>query len=197
LLGTYAISSAISLQVGVADTVTTLGLNSRTTSTPITAVESKKSLISLLTLTAPDSWGSFKGSALYFGFDYGQGAPQSDVPGPGVIHPGKDKKELYLGTTINTPVKDLTFGAAWDAIFHNDVGGEDYSYFQAIGGYASYKLTDKLTLSGRGEYADGEGLQAISASGNSVGITRPREAMPSAARARREAPPWRTRRTTS
>jgi hypothetical protein len=165
LLGTYSITSAISLQLGVADTVTTLALNSRTTATPTTAIESKKSLVSLLTLTAPDSWGSFKGSVLYAGFDYGQGAPQNDFPGPGVISPGKDKKELYVGTTVNTPVKDLTFGAAWDAIFHNDIGGEDYSYFQAIGGYASYKLTDKLTLSGRGEYADGEGLEAASGSG--------------------------------
>jgi hypothetical protein len=165
LLGTYSITSAISLQAGVADTVTTLGVNSRTTSTPITAIESKKSFVSLLTLTAPDSWGSFKGSALYAGFDYGQGAPQNDVAGPGVIHPGKDKKEIYVGTTINTPVTGLTFGAAWDSIFHNDIGGEDYSYFQAIAGYASYKATDKLTLIARGEYADGEGLQVISASG--------------------------------
>jgi hypothetical protein len=165
LLGSYNITSAINLQLGVADTVTTLGLNSRTTGAPITAVESKKSLVSLLTLTAPDSWGAFKGSVFYAGFDYGQGAPQHDVPGPGVITPGKDKKEFYLGATVNTPVTGLTFGASWDAIFHNDVGGDDYSYFQAVAGYLSYKVTDKMTLNGRAEYADGEGLEAISGSG--------------------------------
>jgi hypothetical protein len=155
LLGTYAVNSSISLQLGVADTVTTLPINARTTAGPESAIESKKSLISLLTLTAPDSWGAFKGSAFYAGFDYGQGSPM------------KDKKELYLGTTVNTPIKDLTFGASWDAIFHNDVGGMDESYFQAFAGYATYKATDKLTLNGRIEYADGIGLGA--AAGPSTG----------------------------
>jgi hypothetical protein len=167
LLGTYAINSSVNLQLGVADTVTTspLSVNSRTTGLPITANEGKKSLISLLTLTAPDSWGGFKGSAFYFGFDYGEGAPPNADPGaalpPGAIV-GKDKKELYIGTTINTPVTNLTFGASWDSIFHNDVGGYDYSYFQALAAYSSYKVTDKLTLNGRIEYADGEGLAAVS-----------------------------------
>jgi hypothetical protein len=162
LLGSYNITSALNLQLGVADTVTTLGANSRTTGAPITAIESKKSLLSLLTFTAPDSWGAFKGSAFYAGFDYGQGAPNVGpvVPAPSI--PAKDKKELYLGTTLNTPVTGLTFGASWDAIFHNDVGGLDYSYFQSFCGYISYKATDKLTLNGRAEYADGLGLEAIS-----------------------------------
>jgi len=149
LLGSYNITSQLNIQLGVANTVTTLGANSRTTGAPITAIESKKSLISLLTFTAPDSWGAFKGSAFYAGFDYGQGAPNvgTAVPFPSI--PAKDKKEIYLGATVNTPVTGLTFGASWDAIFHNDVGGLDYSYFQAIAGYISYKATDKLTLNGR------------------------------------------------
>jgi hypothetical protein len=162
LLGNYNITSAVNLQLGVADTVTTEGasVNSRSDA-GVMPIESKKSLVSLLTLTAPDSWGSFKGSAFYVGFDYGQGAAPSG-PGEPVA---KDKKELYVGTTINTPVTGLTFGASWDAIFHNDVMvdgvGVDESYFQAFAGYLSYKLTDKLTLNGRVEYADGEGLGAV------------------------------------
>jgi len=165
LLGSYNITSQLNIQLGVADTVTTLAANSRTTGAPITAIESKKSLLSLLTFTAPDSWGAFKGSAFYAGFDYGQGAPNvgTAVPAPSI--PAKDKKELYLGTTLNTPVTGLTFGASWDGIFHNDVGGLDYSYFQAFAGYISYKATDKLTLNARGEYADGLGLEAISFTG--------------------------------
>jgi hypothetical protein len=147
LLANYKFCDAVNLQLGVADTVTTLGLTSR--SDPGNQiVESKKAIVSLLTLTAPDSWGAFKGSAFYVGFDHGQGVY------------GHDKSEIYVGTTINTPVKDLTFGAAWDSIEHNDVAGEDESYFQAFGGYASYKVTDKLTMNGRLEYADGIGLGA-------------------------------------
>ena len=38
-----------------------------------TTIESKKALVSLLTLTAPDSWGGWKGSMLYAGIDYGAG----------------------------------------------------------------------------------------------------------------------------
>jgi hypothetical protein len=161
LLGSYNITSSLNLQLGVANTVTTEGLNDRSTGGNV--IESKKSLVSLLTYTAPDSWGAFKGSAFYAGFDYGQGASHNMTPNftqPGAIKP-KDKKELYLGTTLNTPVTGLTFGASWDAIFHNDVGGYDYSYFESFAGYLSYKATDKLTLNGRAEYANGSGLGAL------------------------------------
>jgi hypothetical protein len=174
LLGNYNITSAINLQVGVADTVTTEGasVNSRSDA-GVVPIESKKSLVSLLTLTAPDSWGAFKGSAFYVGFDYGQGAAPSSAGEP----PAKDKKELYVGATVNTPVTGLTFGASWDAIFHNDVVGldgvaVDESYFQAFAGYLSYKVTDKMTVNGRIEYADGEGLGAI------AGTTEVTEAVP-------------------
>jgi hypothetical protein len=152
LLASYKFCDAFSLELGAADTVTTTSdsVNDRVTSFGATPIESKKAFVSLLTLTAPDSWGSFKGSTLSAGFDHGQGAPTHD------------KSEVYVGTTINTPVKDLTFGVAWDAIFHNDVPVDgvdtDESYFQAIAGYGSYKLTDKLTLNGRVEYADGISL---------------------------------------
>jgi hypothetical protein len=163
LLGTYKVSDAITVQVGAADTVNTLGLNSRTD--PGSAViESKKSVVSLLTLTAPDSWGSFKGSALYVGFDYGEG----NSGGVNAIDSstGHDRNEWYVGATINTPVKDLTFGASWDWIHHFDVvipagGTLDAQYVDAFAGYGSYKLTDKLTINGRAEYANGPGLTGL------------------------------------
>ncbi len=145
LLASYKFCDAFGLKAGVANTVTTMNdVNSRGDRT----IESKKAFVGLLTLTAPDSWGSLKGSSLYGGWDYGQGAA------------AHDKSEIYVGTTINTPVKDLTFGASWDAIFHNDVAGVDEGYFQAIAGYASFKLSDKLTLNGRLEYASGPSLGA-------------------------------------
>jgi len=145
LLASYKICDAFSAQAGVANTVTTFGVNDRTP----TGIESKKAFLSLLTLTAPESWGSFKGSSLYAGWDYGSGAATHS------------KSEIYVGTTINTPVTGLSFGASWDSIFHNDVAGMDESYFQAIAGYVSYKATDKLTVSARGEYADGMGLGVL------------------------------------
>jgi hypothetical protein len=153
LLSYSPVADVVKLQAGVADTLTTTGYKSSTVNDRVTLpgenpTESRKALVSLLTLTAPDSWGGFKGSSLYIGWDYGQGAETHN------------KSEVYVGSTILTPVKDLTFGATWDSIYHNDVAGLDASYFQSIAGYVSYKPTDKLKLSGRAEYADGLGLGA-------------------------------------
>jgi len=155
LLGSYKFSDAVSLQVGVADMVTTGGVNDRSTGGMV--VESKKAVVSLLTLTAPDSWGFLKGSQLYAGIDHGQGAANVATDGDSI--PGvHDRTEWYVGTTINTPVTGLTFGGSYDGIEHNDVGGFDTGYFQAFAGYVSFKLTDKLTVNGRAEYASGYGL---------------------------------------
>ncbi|MGP8239366.1 MAG: outer membrane beta-barrel protein [Limisphaerales bacterium] len=163
LLGSYKVCDAVNLQAGVADTINTLGLNSRTD--PGSAViESKKSVVSLVTITAPTNWGSFGGSALYVGFDYGEG----NSGGVNSVNSstGHDRQEMYIGATINTPVKDLTFGAAWDWIHHFDVVNGlgstiDTRYVDAVSAYGSYKLTDKLTLNGRAEYANGPGLTGL------------------------------------
>jgi hypothetical protein len=145
LLAAYKFDDYISLQLGVANTVTTEGFGGSTVNTRIGA-ESQKGYVSLLSLTAPTNWGGFAGSVLYIGFDYGQGLAS------------KDRREAYLGATINTPVKGLTFGASYDALEHEDVGFVDSGWFAAYGGYASYALTDKATLSARAEYATGNGI---------------------------------------
>jgi hypothetical protein len=157
LLASYNITSEVNIQLGVADSVNTLGLNSRAIPGG-EYIESKKSFISLLTLTAPDSWGSMKGSAFYAGFDIGQGGATANPWGmPTQPH---NRSEIYLGTTVNTPLTGLAVGASWDAIFHNDVGPLDESYFQSFAGYVTYKATDKLTFAGRFEWADGLSLGA-------------------------------------
>jgi hypothetical protein len=161
LLASYKFCDSFSAQAGVADTVNTVGLNSRSDpGTPI--IESKKSLVSLLTLTAPDSWGSLKGSALYAGIDYGEGDSGGATVPKGTGH---DRQEVYVGTTINTPVTGLSFGASWDWIHHVDIltglGTVDAQYVDSIAGYVSYKATDKLSLNGRAEYANGPGLTGL------------------------------------
>jgi len=180
LLGAYKFCDAVSLQLGVADTVATspFSVNARTDGGTSSAIESKKAVLSLVTLTAPDSWGALKGSTLAFGADYGQGYTSTGYAGGGlpVAVPAHDRTELYVGTTINTPVKDLTFGASWDAIQHNDVVGSidgvtaavDSGYFIAYAGYVSYKATDKLTINGRVEYAQGLGLAVLTSAVDST-----------------------------
>jgi hypothetical protein len=168
VLASYKFADWIGLQVGVADEVSTIGgVNS--------GFESRKGVTSLLTLTAPDSWGALKGSALYGGLNYGPGA-------------GDDLVEWYVGTTINTPLTGLSFGASYDSI--SDValavpgtpitfpGGVatpgvpgftgDAGYFQSFAGYGSYKINDKASLNGRIEYADGGALAAAEAIQNGL-----------------------------
>jgi hypothetical protein len=158
LLAAYKFADWINVQVGAADTLTTFGgVNSRNAGIPAGAYasESKKTVVSLVTLTAPDSWGFLKGSALYGGFDHGQGAFSHDTT------------EYYAGATINTPVKDLSVGAAFDSIQHVDVAGFDAGYFKSIAGYVSYKLTDKATVNGRVEWATGSPIGANADANNS------------------------------
>jgi len=40
-------------------------------------------------------------------------------------------------------------------------GTYSFRYVDAVAGYASYKATDKLTLNGRAEYANGPGLTGL------------------------------------
>jgi hypothetical protein len=143
LLASYKFADWIGLQVGFADEVTTLGgINART--------ESRRGVVSLMTLTAPDSWGFLKGSALYGGFDYGPGS-----------YGASDTTEWYIGTTINTPVTGLTFGASYDGFSDVDIAGFDAGNFEAYAGYLSYKINDKASINGRAEYATGTGLQGL------------------------------------
>jgi hypothetical protein len=167
VLATYKFSDAISAQVGVVDDLNSptgiAGNNIRNfDGAHGSAIESKKSIVSLLSLTAPDSWGAIKGSGLYVGLDYGSGNAVENVNGSGVGGHIVDKTHLYVGATINTPVKDLTFGVAWDTVNNMDVvGGGLEGYASALGVYGSYKITDKLTINGRGEYAHGSAFDAI------------------------------------
>lgn len=146
LLASYKFAEWISAQAGIVDEVSTAGgVNAR--------YESRRGFISLLTLTAPESWGFLKGSALYAGLDYGPGA-------------ASDLTEWYVGATVNTPVKDLTVGFSWDNISDANVNGLDAGSFDSIAGYISYKVTDKATISGRAEYANGSALSALDSAVN-------------------------------
>ena len=172
LLGAYQFCDAVSLQLGVANELSAginRNLSGGTFGTGQYTIESKKALVSLLTLTAPTNWGSFGGSTLALGVDYGPGNAYSHSGAAGIPASAHivDKTHLYVGTTINTPVKDLTVGAAWDSVNNYDQvagvagvqnGGVE-GYASALDAYVSYKITDKITLNSRAEYAHGSGLR--------------------------------------
>jgi len=159
LLLSYQFCEEFSAEAGVADSITSQGnANSFIAGANTGVAESKKSFISLLTLTAPKAWGSLAGSTLSAGYDQGTGTSM----------PGADREELYVGTTINTPLKGLTFGASWDAVWNDDMNIFGFplgavtpatevntGYNTSYAGYMVYGVTDKLSLSARGEYFHG------------------------------------------
>lgn len=151
VLAEYKINDMIAVSGGVANTVTTGPINSRS------AVESKKAYIGMVNLTAPESWGAIAGSGLYIGSEYG--------PGFG----GKDRWHNYVGATVKTPLKDLTLGVAWDDVHKLDVAGVDTGYNMSIAAYASLRLSEKASVHVRGEYARGAGLGALADAFNGTG----------------------------
>jgi len=150
LLASYQVVPGVSLSAGVADTATTLGINTRST-----RAESHKAYLGSVTLTAPESWGAMAGSALYVGIIDGFGSKTF----AGVA---EDQSNIYIGATINTPLKGLKVGASYDQVRHLAVfgGTGDAGYAAAFDLYASFQVTDKLTISSRAEYAKGNNLGA-------------------------------------
>ena len=130
LLGTYKVCDMLTVNAGLAnpifwDVTTAPGL-------------SGKDFLASAVLTAPDSFGAFKGAQLTLGLTQ---AFQSG----GV-------NNYYAGLTLPTPIKALALGFAVDALQNlgQPSGGSGYTF----GVYATYQATDKLGLALRAEYVD-------------------------------------------
>ncbi|MBN9692640.1 MAG: outer membrane beta-barrel protein [Verrucomicrobia bacterium] len=92
-----------------------------------------------LSLKAPESWGWLAGSSLYGGIV------------DGGLSGSTDSVNYYVGLSMPTPIKEVTVGAAWDYI--SDGYGEG-SWGQAIAGYISWQITEKLKATSRVEFAN-------------------------------------------
>jgi hypothetical protein len=148
VLAAYNFFDWLSAQAGVGNT-TDAGLGTRSN------IESHKSYYGSLSLTAPNSWGFLAGSTLYGAVEGGRASNAS-----------QDQINYYLGAVVNTPVKGLKFGAAYDYLGANanqgQAGNSTSLPFnpgtQAFWGnatalYVTYQATDKLSFDGRAEYA--------------------------------------------
>lgn len=143
LLASYAFNDIVSASVGVADTFGS-PINQR--AFPARA-ESYKAYLGGLTLTAPSNWGFLAGSTLTGVIINGYNAAT------GTAGNGADQTSYYVGGTFNTPVEGLKVGASYDYLGVSEQTLSSASYANAAAVYASYRLTEKLTLHGRGEYA--------------------------------------------
>jgi len=92
-------------------------------------------------LSAPDSFGFFKGSTLDVAYINGQNN--------GAVAIGNEAiQNFYLGASVPTGVDKLSAGLAWDS---RKQGGGNGMTDTVLGVYLEYAATDKLSLNLRGE----------------------------------------------
>lgn len=160
---TYQVCDVVSASVAIADTYGPT-INGRAFMGPASTAagvqgpqaESYKTYMASMTFTAPTNWGALSGSTLTAciinGFDSGIGGSG------GANANGFDQTSFYVGGTLSTPVTGLKVGASYDyaALTSQPAGAgttESSGYANAVGGYLSYQMTEKLSAYGRAEYA--------------------------------------------
>jgi hypothetical protein len=146
VLATYRFNDNISAAVGAANTVGPRINLKAWDDTWYDKAESAKTYMASIALTAPQDWGALSGSTLYGGVVNGY-AEQAE----------ENTTSWYVGATVATPVTGLKLGAAFDYL---DIHHSDSSVW-AVGGYASYQATEKLSLHLRGEYVEATDIGAI------------------------------------
>jgi len=134
LLGTYKVCNAVTVTAGLVNRDVP-SVNDEAGTVPV----SSKSYVAAVALTAPDSWGWVKGSALNL-----QTVQTFDKFG---------MNNYSANLTLNTPVTGLKAGFAFDRL--QVLGGnpekEDGSIY---GVYGTFQQTDKLSYNLRAEYLD-------------------------------------------
>jgi len=161
ILGSYKVNDEFSFSAGVANTLMG-GINTRNNykstlannSTLVNNGAWSKTLMGSVTFTAPSNWGWASGSAFYAGLVYGfNNAYQNSVNN--IPSSGGDQGNYYVGATLNSPWKDVTFGACFDYV-QNVNGGGAFDGLHAndyiAGLYNTIKATDKLSFNSRAEY---------------------------------------------
>jgi hypothetical protein len=141
LLASYRFCDAFSASVGIADTTSTVGAGAGgPTINGRSDIESQKTYMGSVALTAPDSMGFLSGSTLYAGIinGFNAGAPAS----------GRVQQNYYVGATVATPVTGLRAGGSFDYLQINDYQNDTWS----VAGYLSYQATEKLSFHARGEF---------------------------------------------
>jgi hypothetical protein len=166
LVAAYKVNDVLSMKVGAANSYNA-GVGLRTAKA--TRDESRKTYMASMTLTAPESFGAFKGAALTAaatkGFAVGA---VSDTVG------------YYVGLSTPTGLEGLTVGASYDytGTTADAKLATTSTYFNAAGLYTSYQATEKLKLNLRGEYASSTGgILAGFTGGTSAGPVRGEKVM--------------------
>jgi hypothetical protein len=143
LLGSYKFTDSISVTAGIANTwsASTNGKNPYDSD--------RLTYLASVTLTAPESWGSLKGSALYGGVIYGNPSGSNS----GNTFAQNQSTSSYIGVTVATPVEGLAVGAAFD--YRNNgplatgINAQNDNYAWAAAGYVTFQASEKWKLAAR------------------------------------------------
>jgi len=166
LQATYKINDQFSLNGGVANT-SSAGINARNEYSNGGVFQNEvwhKAYFGDVTYTAPASLGFLSGSTAFAGILYGS------VETSYATHKPQDGNQVnyYGGLTLNTPWTKLTGGVAFDYAQNYAALGENVL---ALGLYATYKATDKLSFNARGEYVESDGGSLNTGSQNLAEVT--------------------------
>ena len=146
VLASYTFCPAFSVNAGIANT---FGPTINGRANPPKS-ESFKTYMGSLTFTAPTNCGVLAGSTL-------TGCSISGYNTGVLGGAGENETSYYAGMSLNTPIKGLTVGAAFDYMDVHNTTGETW----CVGGYLGYHATEKLSLYARGEYLRDRGAQKL------------------------------------
>ncbi len=159
ILGSYKVNDEWSFSAGVANTLST-GINTRNNynANNENTGQWNKTVMGSVTFSAPSNWGWAAGSAFYAGMVYGYAGGTENTTTGGTGSQGGNQVNYYAGATLNSPWKDVTFGASFDYVQNlygsytptplGNVHQDDYIF----GLYNTIKATDKLSFNTRAEY---------------------------------------------
>jgi len=170
VLGSYKVNDELSFSAGVANTLSA-GINTRNTYSGDSGSAWHKTVMGSATFTAPSDWGWAAGSAFYAGMIYGYAG---GVEGAGGTQ-GGNQVNYYAGATLNSPWKEVTFGACFDYV--QNLAGTSIAGFHAddyiFGLYNTIKATDKLSFNSRAEYweIDAKGGAGGGSAGSNGGVS--------------------------
>lgn len=142
VLASYKFCDVVSASAGVANVS-----NGGGTVNPVnrSSIDSRKTYVGSVALTAPESWGFLAGSTAYGAVAYGAGVGNN-----------QNNINWYAGAVLNTGVKGLKVGAAYDYAGNDAKTGSGAiaaTWNNAVAVYASFQATEKLSVHARGEYA--------------------------------------------
>jgi hypothetical protein len=175
VLASYKVNDQFSFNAGVANTLGT-GINTRNVYSSNNGSPWNLTPMGSVTYTAPSTWGWASGSAFYLGavYGYANGATANPTKGAGADQ-GGNQQNYYAGATLNSPWKDVTFGAAFDYVqnfggYGNYGAGNVHLDEYILGLYNTIKVTDKLSFNSRGEYWEVDGHSGSSYKGGDAGV---------------------------